>query len=166
MRRFATALVITSLFTISACDGGGDAPAADAPPAKTAEQQERERIAAEAKKKREEEAKAAEEAEKKKQEAIAALIVLPEEVPKKKDKACEMLVDAQDKFMMKYFPEKWPEGKATQLAMTKKMCTDQPPEISACQANALLNAPEELNREVPEFFRLCQEKFTPAEGAG
>lgn len=171
--RITTALLITATLCTPAiaCDGGGGEkkpdPAADA---RAKEEAEKEARIEERKKKREADAKAKEDEAAKKQAAIDALLVLPEKMPKKLDKACKAVGEAQDAFMNRLFEgeavEKWNTRKAKMLQTTVSMCNSQASlEVAACQQNALTNAPPELKKSLPDFLRGCIDKFgKPPEG--
>lgn len=108
---------------------------------------------------REAKAKAAEEAAANKIKQVDALTVLPEKLPKKLDKACAELNTGMDAFMTKWFPANWPMQKTKQLNDMKESCLQGNIETAACQTKALADAPEELNKAVPDLLGACIEKF-------
>lgn len=159
--RLRAVLVVSIL---GACDGGAASSAA--PPQKSeptkaaspdaeARKQERER-----KQKEEEEAKAALDAK------LEELAKLPEEFPKKIDKACAEMVKAYDGYMRKVLQgdmlTKWETGgNEMQIAVFKRECMKFTPEVAACQKHAFEHATPDLKRQIPDFMRLCKEKFAP-----
>jgi len=165
MRISALVLSVTLCTSAFACDGGDSKPRADpAAAARAKEKAERDEVRDELRKKREAEQKAKEEAEAAKKAAIAKVLVLPEEMPKKLDKACAAVAEAHDGFMNRMFEdettEKWNQAKGTQLPMTVSQCTKEGSlEVAACQANALNTAPQELAKELPELLRGCIDEF-------
>jgi len=103
--------------------------------------------------------------------ALEKVAVLPPKLPKKIDKACAEVGEAQDRFMQRMFTgevlEKWTAAKGTQLPMTVMQCTKAGSlEVAACQAYALDNAPPELKEDVPEILKVCIDKFGPASEGG
>lgn len=109
---------------------------------------------------REAKAQAAKDLAEKKAKLVQELTVLPEKLPKKLDKACDEVGAAMDAFMLKWFPDNWPKIKAKQLGDLKTSCTETGSiEAAACQAKALADAPEEMNKAVPELLGACIEKF-------
>lgn len=161
------ALLLSALLCSSlvACDSGESKPKADpAAEAKAKEEADKKARIEERRKKREADAKAKEEEEAKRKAAIDAVLVLPEKMPKKLDKACKAVAEAQDGFMNRLYEgetvEKWNNAKGTQLPMTIAQCTKQASlEVAACQQNALTIAPPELKKELPELLRGCIDKF-------
>jgi hypothetical protein len=165
MRISAVLLTAILCSSLAACDGGDAKPKADpAAEAKAKEEADKKARIEERRKKREAEAKAKEEEAKKHQEAIDAVLLLPEKMPKKLDKACKAVGDAQDAFMNRLYEgetvTKWNNAKGTQLPMTIAQCTKHASlEVAACQANALTIAPPELKKALPDLLRGCIEKF-------
>lgn len=150
---------VLALLLAAAC--GGDSKPAEvkkaeepAPEAKTEPVKNKHTLEREAK------AKALEDAKAHKIEMVEKLTVLPETLPKKLDKACEGVGVAMDLFMLKWFPDNWPKTKTKQLADLKESCLKYNIETAACQAKALTDAPEELNKAVPELLGGCIEKFS------
>lgn len=105
--------------------------------------------------------------------AVDKVCVLPEQLPKKLDKACDAVAAAHDAFMLKHYAdnpktiESWKSGKGTQLPMTIAQCIKAGSiEVAACQVHAFETAGVELKKEIPAFFRTCIGKFSkPAEPA-
>ena len=158
MKRCTTRLLgVTALLWAAAC-GGETKPAevkkeAEAPAPAKVEAPNKFKAEREAK------AKAAEEAAANKVKQVDALTVLPAKLPKKLPAACAELNTAMDTFMLKWFPANWPMQKTKQLNDLKESCNSGTIEQAACQANALANTPEELNKAVPDLFGACMEKF-------
>ncbi len=149
------------MLLLGAACGGGSKPAEEA---KKQEAPAEVKDAAPVKNKhtleREAKAQAAKDLAEKKAKLVQELTVLPEKLPKKLDKACDELTAAMDAFMVKWFPENWPKLKAKQMGDLKKSCTEGASiEVAACQAKALADAPEEMNKAVPELLGACIEKF-------
>jgi hypothetical protein len=160
-----------SISLLSACGPSGPTPA-ELEAQKKAEAEKKEQEDALAKRKAEREAK--EQAEKDAAEALAKqiddLAVLPEDMPKDLQKACDARAQAEDDFMSKHFEgaalEKWNSAKGTQLGFAKQSCMKVAKiEIPACQINALNNAPAELKKSLPDLLKRCIDKFG-GEGAG
>ena len=121
---------------------------------------------AERKAKREAEAKAKADAEEAKRATIAKLMVVPDKLPKKLEKACDDVAAAQDRFMQRLHTgevlEKWTAAKDTQLPMTIVQCASVSSlEVAGCQTSALDNAPPELKENVDEILKACVDKFGP-----
>ena len=116
------------------------------------------------------EREAEEKAKEDKANAIKALAVLPEEMPKKLEAACDGVAQAQDEFMKKHYDgeglQRWEEAKGTQMGMLKTNCIKAGNiEIAACQINAMNNAPGEYKKDLPDILAACIEKFSAgAEG--
>ncbi len=167
MRTSAFVLAVTLCSTLSACDSGDTKPKANANAgagAQASEAEERKKAVEAARKKREAAAKAKEDEAAKKQAAVDAVLVLPEKMPKKLDKACKAAGDAQDAFMNRMFEgeavEKWNAAKSTQMQKTVADCIKQANiEVAACQTNALNTAPKDLAKQLPDLLRGCIDKF-------
>ncbi|MEM6997120.1 MAG: hypothetical protein AAF721_41835 [Myxococcota bacterium] len=151
-----------------ACDSSAKSESAadkKAAAAKAEEEETAKRIAAR-KEKRLAEEKAKQDAIDAKQAKVDAVCVLPEQVPKKLDKACAAVSDAHDAFMLRLYAdkpeviEKWNGGKKMQLDLTVGQCKKTGSlEVAACQANALTNATAEIKKEIPAIFKTCIDKF-------
>lgn len=94
---------------------------------------------------------------------LDAITVLPTEYPEKIDAACDAMLEAYDGFMRKLLQgdqlTKWETGgNEMQLAVFRKECLERNPETAACQANALSNAPADLEANLPDIMRRCAEK--------
>lgn len=171
MRTSVLVLAVTLCSSVAACDGGDSKPKAKAADAQASEADERKKAVEAARKKREAKTKAKEEEEAKKKAAVEAVLVLPEKLPKKLDKACKAAGDAQDAFMNRMFEgeavEKWNAAKSTQMQKTVADCIKQGSiEVAACQTNALTTAPKDLAKQLPELLRGCIDKFgTKKDGA-
>lgn len=158
----------------SGCDSSEGKKAADEAAAKKKkEEEESEKRIAERRKKREAEQAEKDKAVQELQAKVDAVCVLPEELPKKVDKACEAVAEAQDGFMQRLYGdkpetiEKWNNAKGTQVPLTVTQCKKAGSlEVAACQKHGLDNAGPELKKEIPNIFRTCIDKFgAPAEGA-
>lgn len=172
-RRTPALLVALALgVSLGACDDSAKKEAAAREAAAKAEAEEQARALEERRKKREAEEKAAAEAEKKHQEQIAALAVLPEKFPKKLDKACDMMVEAQNEFMNRAYAdepeklEKWKANPAAQQMIAATCKKGGSVEAAACQAHALEKAPVDFAKSFPELLAACNEKFGAAKGGG
>lgn len=172
MRTSALVFSVTLCFTLGACDSGDKAPKADAAADAKAKEAEEKKKRVEAKRlEREAAEKAKVEEAAKRQAAIDALLVLPEKMPKKLDKACKAASEAEDAFMLRHFDgeavEKWNGAKSSQLQMAVATCKKLGSiEAAACQVNALETAPPEMKKALPDLKRGCMEKFgKPAEAA-
>jgi len=158
-------LLLSFVFTASACDNSeAEAKAAADAKAKADEKKADDEALAKRKADREAKKKAKEDAEAAKAKAIDDLCVLPEEMPKKLDKACEDASKAQDEFMMKHYDgealKKWNGAKSTQLQMATAQCNKAGSiEAAACQIHALSTAPVEQKKALPDLLRRCLEKF-------
>jgi len=117
--------------------------------------------------------KAAEEAEANAlAEKIDKLTSLPNKLPTKLAKACDLAVENYDGFMNRNLSgdglKKWKEGgSATTLKTFKDGCMKGSIESAACQAHALEQFPQELARELHNVMGKCTEKFkngVPAAG--
>ena len=120
-----------------------------------------------AKKRAEREAK--EKAEAEEAEKVKALAVLPEEMPKDLDAACEAFGVAYDGFMQKILEgdklTQWDGAKAQQIDFQKKTCqAGGSVEVAACQAKALTDAPKEFGNKLTQMLDACKEKFGGAAG--
>ncbi len=171
MRTSALIFSVTLCFSLGACDSGNSAPKPNpAADAKAKEADEKKKRVEAKRLEREAKAKAEKEEAAKHQAAIDALLVLPEKMPKKLDKACKAASEAQDAFMLRHYDgdavEKWNAAKSSQLQMAVATCTKLGSiESAACQANALATAPTELKKALPDILRGCMEKFgKPAAG--
>ncbi len=172
-RTLTLALVTSFLLPlVPACDNSEEEAkkAAEAKAAADKKKAEEEALAAR-KKAREDKKKAEQEAVEKEKAAIDAVCVLPEELPKKIDKACEEVGVAYDKFMERMYGdnkevmEKWQQGKKMQIQMVTAPCVKLGSiEAAACQINALNTAPPELKKKVSDFATRCAEKFPKKEG--
>ena len=114
--------------------------------------------------------KAEEDAETAKQAKLEEICVLPEEMPKDLEKACDAVGVAMDGFMLRLFEgdavTRWNEAKGTQLGMAKKDCLAKASiENAACQANAMNLATVEIKKALPDLQLKCVEKFVTAEPA-
>lgn len=172
MRTSALVFSVTLCFTLGACDSGDKAPKADPAAEARAKEEEDKKKRVEANRlKREADVKAKADEAAAHQAAIDALLVLPEKMPKKLDKACKAASEAQDAFMLRHYDgeavEKWNAAKSTQLQQAVALCTKLGSiEAAACQSNALTTAPTELKKALPDLLRGCMEKFgKPAEGS-
>ena len=99
--------------------------------------------------------------------AIKALAVLPAEMPKDLEAACDGVAAAQDAFMQKHYEgeglQRWEEAKGTQMGMLKTGCIKAGSiEIAACQAAAMGAAPGEYKKDLPDILAACIDTF----GAG
>lgn len=133
---------------------------------KEATDPELDKAMAERKAKREAEAKAKADAEEAKRESIAKLMVVPDKLPKKLEKACDDVAAAQDRFMQRLHTgevlAKWTAEKESLLPMTIVQCASVSSlEVAGCQVNALDNAPPELKENVDEILKACVDKFGP-----
>jgi hypothetical protein len=155
------------------CDSGNEEkPAAAAADAEPEMSEQDKRIQARIQKRKDEEAaaqKAIDDAEAAKQEALDKITVLPEKLPKKLDKACAEVAEANDRFMLRLYEgptvEKWNQAKGTQLGMTKANCQKSGSlEVAACQIAAMDAAGPELKKALPDIFKVCIEKFGNKEG--
>lgn len=155
-RSFARVVGVTVLLA-AAC--GGDSKPAEAKKEEAPAEVKAEPVKNKHTLEREAKAKALEDAKARKVELVDKLTVLPEKLPKKLDKACDEVGVAMDLFMLKWFPENWPKTKTKQLSDLKTSCLASTIEAAACQAKALTDAPEELNKAVPELLGGCLEKF-------
>lgn len=150
---------------VTACDKAGDKKdekKAEEPSA--ADKEVEERLA-----KKRAEREAAEKAAAEKVEAIKALAVLPAEMPKDLEAACNGVATAQDEFMKRNFDgeglQKWEEAKGTQMGMMKTSCIKaQSIEIAACQTNAMNTAPTEFKKDLPDILSACIDKFGATDG--
>jgi len=150
---------------------GCDQPEAKDPAAD--EQSEQDKMVAErVRKKREERAakkKAEEDAAEAQAKAIDAIAVLPDEkdMPKKLDKACKAVSQANDDFMLRLYEgdalTRWNKIKGGQLSQAEAGCnTLGSLEVAACEINAMNAAGPELKKAFPKLKDACIEKF----GAG
>jgi len=159
------AACLTFALLSAACGPSGPSPEEVA--AKKAvedKKKEKEDALAERKAKREAEAKAKKDAEEAELAAIAALAVLPAEMPKKLEKACDARAQAEDDFMAKHYDgealEKWNSAKSSQLGFAKQGCIKAGSlEVPACQIEAMKNAPDEMRKKLPDLLRACMDKF-------
>jgi hypothetical protein len=152
----------------AACDSGGeDKSAANAAAeAKAKEDAELEKRLAERKKKREAEQKAKEEEAAKKEAALDALAIVPEgaDMPKKLDKACAAVGEAQMAFFERHYEgeslEKLKSSAGTAIPMTVTTCKKSGSiEAAVCQKHALDTAPTEMKQELSMLLRKCIDKF-------
>lgn len=162
-------MVASVLLVGTACDDGSKAKAAADAKAK-AEAKKAEEDAAAAKRKADREAAAAKEKEEADALAarVAALAVIPDELPKKLDKACGQMLEAYDKFMRTVLEgdmlTKWETGgNEMQLAVFRKECLKRNIATAMCQANALGSATPDLEKSLPAIMKACADK---AAGAG
>lgn len=96
---------------------------------------------------------------------IDALAVIPAQLPKKLDKACEAMLASYDGFMRKTLQgdmlTKWETGgNEMQLAVFRKECLKRDIATAACQAHALAEAPAELADHLADIMTACNEKAT------
>ncbi len=168
MRTSALLLAVTLCSCLVACDSGGSEKKADpAAEAKAKEEEDKQKRIEERRKKREAEQKAEEDAAAAKKAKIDALLVLPETMPKKLDKACDAVGEAQTAFIERSFDAAAAAKAKTGSTMTVKTCKENSNiEVAACQKNALDNADKELGKDLPALLAGCIEKFgTKPEGA-
>jgi len=158
-------LGIALLFSLSSCDSGPSKEEQAKAAAEAAEAEAEKKRIEERRLKREAEERAEAEAEQKKKDAIAALAVLPEKLPKKLDKACAAMVEAQNKFMERAYAdepetlEKWKANPSAQQMIAATCKKSGSVQAAACQAHALENAPPEFAKSFPELLAACNEKY-------
>lgn len=175
LRLTALPVLASLLFIPVACDSGGDAPSAEAKAAEAKAQEEAElqKRLEERRKKREAEQKAKEEEEAKKEAALDALAVLPEGVkmPKKLDKACAAVGEAQMAFFERMYEgetlEKLKSSAGTAIPMTVGTCKKSGAiEVAVCQKHALETAPPDMKQALSLILRKCIDKFGKNPGSG
>lgn len=163
-----------ALLLVVACDSKSDSkPSADDLAAKkAAEDEAAAKKLEERKKKREEEAAAKAKAEEERKAAIEALCVVPKDVkkPKKLDKACEDLAQAQMDFFARQYekePETLEKMKATaplQRANMMKMCTSM--DVAVGLKHAFDNAPLGFAESTNDLIATCIQKLGAEAPAG
>jgi membrane protein involved in colicin uptake len=165
-----SALLVISCFSLIVCNSAPEGPSPEQKAA--AEEKKAEEAALAARKaEREAEKKAEQEAESARMEAIEKLAVLPPEFPKKLDAACGEMLEAYDQFMRKVLTgdqkTKWETGgNEMQLAVFKKGCLERNVETAACQANALSNAPPEMETQLGDIMTRCAQKHGAKAASG
>jgi len=159
------AAILTFALLSTACGPSGPSPdELDAKKAAEDKKKANDDALAARKAKREAEEQAKKDAAEAEAASIMALAVLPEEMPKKLDKACDDRAQAEDDFMNKHYEgdalAKWNSAKGTQLAFAKQSCLKVGNlEVPACQINAMTTAPEELRKKLPDLLKACMDKF-------
>lgn len=153
---------------LTACDSTAkDQAAADAKAKAAAEKKAEDEAAAKRKAEREAEAKKADEEAAARKAKVDALAVIPAELPKKLDKACEQMLEAYDAFMQKVLTgdmlTKWTTGgNEMQIAVFRKECLKRDIPTAACQAHALTNATPELDKQLPDIMKACADMAAAA----
>lgn len=164
-----------ALLLAVACDSskGESKPTADDLTAKKAAEDEADaKKVEERKKKREEEAAAKVKAEEERKQQIEALCVVPKDAkkPKKLDKACEDLAQAQMDFFARQYekePETLEKMKATaplQKANILKMCTSM--DVAVGLKHAFDNAPPGFVSSTNDLIATCIQKLGAGAPAG
>jgi len=168
MNHASTVLIAGML--LCACDSGAkDKAAADAKAKAAADKKAEDEAAAKRKAEREAQAKKAEDEAAAQKAKIDALVAIPEDLPKKLDKACDQMLEAYDGFMQRVLTgdmlTKWKTGgNEMQIAVFRKECLKRNIATAACQANALANAAPELDKQLPEIMKACADKAAAAGG--
>jgi hypothetical protein len=170
-RRALLPTILLSVFVIPACDSGPSEADKKAEAAKKAAAAEEAKADAGVNKRRDErlaKEKAAEDRIVERDKLIDELTVLPEEMPKKLDDACTLLVKAQQDFDKKHFDAetvaKLEAAAATRLKMLEQQCISGTTEMAACQIQVLNTLPtgKDFHKDLTMFFVGCAKKF----GAG
>ena len=164
-----------ALLLVVACDSSksDSKPSADDLAAKKAAEEEADaKKVEERKKKREEEAAAKAKADEERKAAIEALCVVPKDAkkPKKLDKACEDLAQAQMDFFARQYekePETLEKMKATaplQRANMMKVCTSM--DVAVGLKHAFDNAPLGFAESTNDLIATCIQKLGAGAPAG
>ncbi|MEM9454731.1 MAG: hypothetical protein AAGF11_11165 [Myxococcota bacterium] len=171
--RILSCSVLALLLLAPACDSA-DKPkkADDAEAKKKAEEDETAKRIEQRRKDREAKAAAEKKAAEDKQKQIEALCVVPEGVkkPKKLDKACDALAEAQIEFLKRQYadsPDKLAgveKNAAMQKANIIKMCSSM--DLALGLKNAFDNAPMGYGESMNDMIAACIKKLAPVAPAG
>jgi hypothetical protein len=172
MRTLAPACL--ALLLLTACDSGSKPKQSpdDAAAKKAASEAEDAKKIEERRKKREEEAAAKAKADEERKQQIEALCVVPPDVkkPKKLDKACEDLAQAQMDFFARQYaaePETLEKMKATaplQKANILKMCSSM--DVALGLKHAFDTAPMGFASSTNDLIATCLQKLGQPEAGG